>query len=459
MARSVLFASPMAHARSLSLLLASLAAFALGPLACAGGGSATDEAMLQGAGAGSSGTGVSDPGCEGPLGPPRDPGSLPACCPDYGGAHCIDGVPPELGSFVSGCDSGGYCVPDDFIATGGVFTPASCTSMSKAPGVCLSVCIPEVAQYIGLLPQDVCKDSERCVPCVSPLDNTTTGACDLSFTCGDAGGGGEDPPPPVDDGDDPTTCEHEGDPVLDPAGLPACPSACAGHCLSSALVPADQAASLASCDGGALCVPDELIVSGGEFLLDTCESIAGVEGRCVSTCLPEVIEQMDLLPQSTCASTHRCVPCYDPLSGDDTGACRLSCDPGPTDPPTQLPACCGGLGTCVPSGLVPADQSSQLGVDECPADQGLVCAPSALVPGLTPVPGDLTNQPCETSFLFQLAFGFDAAYKDGVCLPTCIPEVGDAPWPIGDGSCDDDRYNCIPCNDPQNGGASTGACN
>src|SRR5829696_7893821 len=34
-----------------------------------------------------------DPECEGPLGEPQDPSTLPACCPDYGGAHCLLDVP------------------------------------------------------------------------------------------------------------------------------------------------------------------------------------------------------------------------------------------------------------------------------------------------------------------------------------------------------------------------------
>ncbi len=443
---------------SLYALVAVVSLAASLPLACAES-SAVDDSDVSGGGNGTPGTGIDDQGCEGPLGPARDPSGLTSCCPDYGGAHCVDAVPGELAAFVEGCDGGGYCVPDDFIATGGVFTPKSCTSMSAAPGVCLSACIPEVAQYVALLPQDVCKESERCVPCVNPLDNQVTGACDLSFTCDDVGGGGGgDDPPPVDDGDDPTTCEHEGTPVLDPAALPACPNGCAGHCLSNALVPADQQGDLEACDGSNLCVPDELIATGGDYLLDTCESIAGSEGRCVSTCLPQVSEQIDLLPQSSCASTHRCVPCFDPLTGEATGACGLSCDPGPASPPTTLPGCCEGLGTCVPKGLVPADQIDQLGVDVCPEEDGLICAPTSLLPGVPPPAGDLTNQECNTSFLFQLAMGFDSTYKHGVCLPVCIPEVGDAPFPIGSGSCDDDRFNCIPCNDPQNNGAPTGAC-
>src|SRR5688500_17110874 len=78
-------------------------------------------------GAGSvGGTGDDDapaPESDGPLGAPRDPDSLPACCTDFvGGAHCLpsDIIPTDLRGILAECTDGGLCVPDPFIETGGV---------------------------------------------------------------------------------------------------------------------------------------------------------------------------------------------------------------------------------------------------------------------------------------------------------------------------------------------------
>jgi hypothetical protein len=346
-------------------------------------------------------------------------------------------VPAELHNFLGACSGGGYCVPDPFIETGGVLEPAACTSLSGAAGVCMSGCVPQVKDYWGILPQDGCADDERCVPCVNPLDGTETGACDIAFACGDdpggGGGGGGDGP----------VCPHEGPPVIDPTTLPACqPGA---HCVANALVPADLAPQLADCTGAtAKCVPDEFIASGGNFIPTTCESVAGAEGRCLSTALPAVTEQAALLPQSTCEANHLCVPCFSPLDGSDTGACRLSCDPGPQEGPSQLPACCDTRGTCVPVAAA-GDQADRLGEDTCPADQGLVCAPNVFLNG------PYTPPTCETG-LIQFLFGDE--FAEGRCLPDCLPDVDN--FLIGQDDCED-GMKCAPCLNPLTGEPS-GAC-
>lgn len=248
-------------------------------------------------------------------------------------------------------------------------------------------------------------------------------------------------------GDDPTTCVYEGAPLFDPADLPACASCGGAHCVPNGLVPADQAGSLAACDGESLCVPDEFIVTGGDFLLQTCESVNGAEGRCASKCLPAIAEQAANLPQGTCPDTHLCGPCFSPLDGSDTGLCRLACDTGPAEPPVTLPACCGGIGQCVPSNLVPAGQADKFGEDECPQDGGaLICVPDVFLGGTyTPIP-------CETGFVAVL---FGDEYKPGACLPECMPDVDSAPF-LGQGECPE-ANKCVPCLDPQTG-ESSGAC-
>lgn len=381
------------------------------------------------------------PECDGPLGAPRNPADLTACCDDWvGGAHCLgaDVVPTDLHDFLGECAGGGYCVPDPFIETGGVYTPPTCVSLSGAEGRCLSGCVPQVKDYWGILPQDVCEDAERCVPCINPIDNTETGACTIAYSCEGGPGGG-------DGGDDPATaaCPHEGPPVIDPSTLPAC--APGAHCLPDALVPAEMAERLARCpDNQSMCVPDELIAAGGNFIPPTCESVAGAEGRCLSTALPEVSEQAALLPQSTCTADHLCVPCFSPLDSTETGACRLSCDPGPSEGPTQLPACCDGRGTCVPAEAA-GENADRLGEDTCAEDQGLLCAPNVFLSG------DFAPATCETGFI-QVLFGED--YAEGRCLPECLPDVDN--FLIGQDGCEE-GFKCAPCLNPLTGEPS-GAC-
>src|SRR4029079_1095045 len=128
-----------------------------------------------------------------------------------------------------------------------------------------------------------------------------------------------------------------------------------------------------SCTGG-FCTPDPFIASAGQKPPPRCRSVAGAEGRCLSTCLPDVKDRIDLLPRDSCASTERCVPCFDPTSSEPnapTGACDIGCD-DPNEPPLVLtcpwtgppvldparfPAgdkLCGAA-HCLPADIVPAD--------------------------------------------------------------------------------------------------------
>src|SRR5690349_3232789 len=112
----------------------------------------------------------SENACEGPLGKPiarSQLGSMTACCQaEMGQAHCLDSakVPSQIQPFVATCDSGGYCIPDSFLETGASEPPAQCTAFGGA-GVCLSRCIPKVAENEGLLRKDTCEGAdELCVP-------------------------------------------------------------------------------------------------------------------------------------------------------------------------------------------------------------------------------------------------------------------------------------------------------
>ena len=123
-------------------------------------------------------------------------------------------------------------------------------------------------------------------------------------------------------------CPYFGPPITDPSSLP--------ECAPASLVPPGQQSLFASCDSGAgICAPDPIITTADNFVPSSCTSIGGVEGRCLSTCLPFVQAQANVLPTDVCASDERCVPCYDPTASDPTaptGACSFGCDM-PLNPP------------------------------------------------------------------------------------------------------------------------------
>ncbi|MBI4508761.1 MAG: hypothetical protein HY698_03935 [Deltaproteobacteria bacterium] len=381
-------------------------------------------------------TGGGPDGCVGPLGPPRDPSTLTKCCEEnLGYGHCLSDIPESFSSRMVTCPSGGYCVPDEWIRTGGVFVPRLCKSIGKKPGACVSVCIADVAKNADLLPMDICADGERCAPCTDPRDGTPTGACEADGQCL-----GEGPPPPTpdaapsDNGDDPATCVYDGDePVVDPTSLPAC--AGDAHCLRKDLVPADFQDRLAACaDTTKLCVPDLFLETGGDFILPTCRSVNDSEGRCVSRVIPEVKEQEATLPQSTCTVHERCVPCYSPLDGMDTGSCRISCDTGPKEPAKPLSACCEDRAKCVPKELISEDDKKNLKEDTCKdvKPDTYLCVPKEMLDSAYVPPS------C-------MAKGLLGDYT-GVCLSECL-DFGIQGFLLVRGDCAE-KFKCAPCVNP-----------
>lgn len=381
--------------------------------------------------------------CEPPF-PGQDPNILEPCCDLYGGgAHCVPPglVPTAQRELLGSCENGGLCVPDKFIESGGAIEAKVCNSINGS-GRCMSVCVPQVQDFMDILTQDVCDEGELCAPCVNPLDDTVTGACELTDACGNPDDGPKDPAP----------CPYDGPPLIDPNDYAPCPtSMCttgAAHCLPLEMVPGDMGALLGDCDAESKCVPDEFIASLGKHAPEVCESLAGAEGRCMSPCLPDVAAEADRLPQSTCPPTHLCVPCFDPLTGEDTKACDQTCDSGPEDPPFVFPDCCGGRGTCVPPESISAqgEDPSQLGQDSCPDSPELLCVPDVMMNG------DYVAQSCNTGFFLTMLFGSE--YGPGACMPDCIPAV-DSIF-LGQNGCSD-GMKCAPCLDPLAGGSS-GAC-
>lgn len=419
-------------------------------LAVAGcGGADPNGPPLLGSGSGGGGGGGVQNGNGGQCGgsptvAPMDPSTLPPCgsavCADSPNAHCVsaDKVPAAVGAQLAKCSDGSsYCVPDAQIRSGGAAPPA-CKSLNGAAGVCLSVCVPQVKQYQSLLPQDSCASDERCAPCVNPLTNMPSGACDIGKAgqCVDGGTPTANTPPPA------PMCPYSGPPLLDVSKLPSCGGG--AHCVQASLVPPAMASQLSSCaapNASSLCAPDVAIVSAGNFIPKTCASLDGAEGRCLNVVIPQVKAQAAQLTQDVCTADEKCVPCYSPLDGKPTGACKLSCDPGPTKPAVQFANCCSmhnmTYGRCVPKTIIPMSLQSNLGTDSCANTQADLCVPSENLDANFKPPA-CTGQ------------GLIGGAYTGVCLSKCLKFGFIQQLGISQGSCDN-LHDCAPCTNPLTG--------
>jgi hypothetical protein len=179
------------------------------------------------------------------------------------------------------------------------------------------------------------------------------------------------------------------------------------------------------------CVPDNFILANGKFILATCQSVGGAEGRCLSTCIPSIQAKAAGLPNTGCATGEVCTPCFDPLSA------------------FTFPSCCTNRGVCVPTSLVPSAQQSQLGMDLCPNNSNnyLCVAPRAFA-----VDAGYKPPSCSGLLLGVISY-------TGVCLPDCLPSLsGTQGQLVSQGSCSQSGAKCAPCTNPLTG-QSTGACN
>ncbi|MEK6607128.1 MAG: hypothetical protein AABZ30_05640 [Myxococcota bacterium] len=416
---------------------ASFASFALtGCKVDSGGVPAESEAEAE---AESEGEGEAKAGC-----PILDPTQIEACCAVEGAsAHCapIGAYPKGSTDSFASCGDDGVCVPDEILQGGEGYLAKSCTSVLDSPGACLSLCLPEVAaaaaEYGDLIPQDTCRDDQRCIPCVDPTTGASTGVCD-PLSC-EEGSEGESESEAEE-----YTCENPPPgAVADPSAFEPC---CEGaSCVPGSLVPPEESAALSECDAGeesGWCIPDLFIETGGIFTLPTCVSIGGLEGRCISMCLPDVGAQSETLPQATCAATERCAPCCDPLSGDETGLCSLACDVGPEASCAEkaFDLCCDdSSGHCIPTELIPDDGEEGLrsSGDTWACPEATLCVPDVLQEP------DFAGEPCTEPGIF--GFG---AYM-GVCLPSCL-EFGIGGLLLGQADCPAE-WTCVPCNDPLTG--------
>lgn len=338
-----------------------------------------------------------------------------SCCGNLG--HCVPStILSSSQQSLLGTDTctktGDLCAPDIFADP--TKKPQTCRALStfNAEGRCIPSCVPSVAAQASLLDQSTCDPGYLCAPCYDPRTGISTGACDQN---GDA---------PVEASKTFQTC-------------------CGGNgsCVPTSIVPVENRSQLGidTCTGtDVLCVPRKL--QDLTYVPPTCTSLAGLEGRCMPSCIPAVAARASFLPQDICDADEKCAPCYDPITGAATGACTLNGDT-PKNPATVFPICCSGVGHCVPSTILTSQQQGLLGTDTC-TSPGDLCAP------------DIFADPAQKPQKCRALGSFDA---EGRCLPTCIPVVAALASMLGQVTCDP-GYACVPCYLPNIPGVSSGAC-
>jgi hypothetical protein len=266
-----------------------------------------------------------------------------------------------------------------------------------------------------------------------------------------------------------TDIKITGSTVLCPGAMPMVPnspiSACtADKCTGAHCVPADQipmgtdTSQLAKCPDMTFCTPDDYIATQGKFQVKVCKSIEGSEGRCISSCVPQVAKQFDQLPKDVCADTERCAPCFNPIDGTDTKACTQGCDMGPTVMPKFVFPKCGidmmdstmtPMGVCVPKSIVPMDLQG-IPADTCAADH--LCAPTEKAKDL-----NYQFQVCTPTSIGGLLGMPNMAGQKGGCVPKYLAGTNGGLLAV-DG-CKTGEL-CAPCTNPLSmpANAPTGAC-
>ncbi len=253
-------------------------------------------------------------------------------------------------------------------------------------------------------------------------------------------------------------------PVVPNTPVSACSAMnCTGaHCVPMAQIPAGtDVTTLAKCpDGSSYCTPDDYIATQGQFQVKKCTSLEGAEGRCISTCIPQVAKQIDQLPKDVCMDSERCAPCFNPIDGSDTHACTQGCDKQTTMPPVLFAKC--GIyamdtsktprGLCVPKSLVPMNLQG-IPQDTCKTDE--LCAPTEKVKDLN------YNFPMcmPTGLAAALGLMANMAGQKGGCVPAYLAGTNASVLTMDE--CTGMGDLCAPCTNPLStptANAPTGAC-
>jgi hypothetical protein len=233
--------------------------------------------------------------------------------------------------------------------------------------------------------------------------------------------------------------------VYAPDLLPECPDCAGARCVEETYFTSEEQGELRDCSDSHECVPDEYLLTGGDYIPVSCRAAFGAEGRCLSQCLAAIHPARDALPQGDCPDTHRCVACFDPITGADNGACTVGCDPGPAEPAVVLDRCCEDRAVCVPEGDVPA--SGRPYYDACEG-AGTLCIPIPIFGRPDYVPRRCTAERARETYGDE--------YGPGACAHSCQRGVAAVAAFYDQDDCDED-FLCIPCLDPRDG-SPTGAC-
>jgi hypothetical protein len=358
-------------------------------------------------------TGACTRGGDKPVNPPK---TFDPCCGPLG--HCVpSSILTTAQQSLLGKDTctatGDLCAPDVFAGSGLKATTCRALGTLSAEGRCIPACLPSIQAQASRLDQATCDAGYLCAPCFDPTTGVTTGACDQN---------GDKPAEPAKTY--PTCCSGD------------------GSCVPKTLVPTAQQSQLGAdtCTGtDILCAPKKL--ADPAYKPPTCNSIGGLEGRCLAECVPAVAAQKNRLPKDTCATGELCAPCYDPFTKADSGACKINGD-APVDPPAGFPQCCNTLGHCIPTVNLSTAEQQQLGPDTCGAAN--LCAP------------DIFAAPGQKAQTCRAAFGTALTDVEGRCVPDCVPMIQAQASRLQRGTCPVNTL-CAPCFDPITA-ANTTAC-
>jgi hypothetical protein len=150
------------------------------------------------------------------------------------------------------------------------------------------------------------------------------------------------------------------------------------------------------------------------------------------------------MPQSTCSTSQRCVPCFNPATGAATGACSIDGDT-PKNAKYTFPLCCGSDGICAPDSTLTSAQATYWPQLTCPSSPGTwSCAPKAKVTNPT---AKLPTCEAYTPFGF-----FPIDIGPGACMSSCFVTSTET---LMQSTCGTGQV-CVPCTEPF--GPSTGVC-
>src|SRR5690606_12986704 len=122
-------------------------------------------------------------------------------------------------------------------------------------------------------------------------------------------------------------------------------------------------------------------------------------------------------------------PCYDPFTGESSGACESNACDAPVDAPVTFGGCCEdkGGGNCVPRSLVADDSEASLGADSCANPEANICVPTGM------------SEPD-----FQPAACRSVGDAEGRCMSLCVPAIQAKKDSLPQATCDDGQ-RCAPC--------------